>query len=66
MVAAVTDDRRIVLWDVKHGVELKQIKWTDLETTGRPLYVTFAGGEDHGKGLRLMAAAGGTVKGISW
>lgn len=60
LVAAVADDRRILIWNVKNGFVLRK---TDPSTTltGNVTCVRFVSGENDGKGLRLMVAAGSAI-----
>ena len=66
LAAAVTDDGRVLMWDVKRGIELKQSVWRIARATGDAIRLQFADGENNDKGLRLLIAAGTGITQLSW
>ena len=66
LAAAVTDDGRILMWDVRRGIELKQSAWRMDRPTGDVIRVQFADAEDSNKGWRLLVAAGEEITQLSW
>ena len=66
LAAAVTDDGRVLMWDVKRGIELKQSVWRIARATGDAIRLQFADGGNHDKGLRLLIAAGTGITQLSW
>ena len=58
LAAAVTDDGRVLMWDVKRGIELKQSAWRTVISTRNAIRLQFADGGSSDKGLRLLIAAG--------
>ena len=65
LTAAVTDDGRIIIWDVKRGCELRQTRWRTPKPTGDAICLHFDGGRDR-EGLRLMAAAKLGITDFAW
>ncbi|KAL9131756.1 MAG: hypothetical protein Q9175_006680, partial [Cornicularia normoerica] len=66
LIAAVTDDARIKIWDVRSGFELKQARWRSLKPTGDAVCVRFVDGGNDREGVSLMAAAGATITEFAW
>ena len=66
LAAAVSDDGRVLMWDVKRGIELKQSVWRIARGTGDAIRLQFADGESNDKGLRLLIAAGTEITQLSW
>ena len=66
LAAAVTDDGRVLMWDVKRGIELKQPIWRIARATGDAIRLQFADGGNDDKGLRLLIAAGTEITHLSW
>lgn len=67
LVAAVADDSRVQIWDVKHGgSKPRQTAPLNATPTRSATCVRFVGGEKDGKGLRLMIVTGSTISEIKW
>ena len=66
LAAAVTDDGRVLMWDVKRGIELKQPFWRIARATGDAIRLQFADGGNNDKALRLLIAAGTEIAQLSW
>ena len=66
LAAAVTDDGRVLMWDVKRGTELKQSAWRTVISTREAIRLQFADGEGSDKGLRLLIAAGQGITQLAW
>ena len=66
LAAAVTQDGRVLLWDVKRGIELKHPSWITVASHSEAVRLQFADGEDSDKGLRLLIAAGRVVTQLAW
>ena len=66
LAAAVTDDGRVLMWDVKRGIELKQSAWRTKISTRDAIRLQFADGGNSDKGLRLLIAAGQGISQLSW
>ena len=66
LAAAVTDDGRVLIWDVKRGIELKQPFWRNARATGDAIRLQFADGRNNDRGLRLLIAAGSEITELSW
>ena len=66
LAAAVTDDGRVLMWDVKRGIELKQSAWRTVRSTREAICLQFAHGEGSDKGLRLLIAAGQGITQLAW
>ena len=65
LAAASTDGGHVKIWEVKRGVELMQAAWKKF-TVGHAICVRFTDGENDGKVLKLMAAAGDGISAFSW
>ncbi|CAD6583707.1 MAG: hypothetical protein ASARMPREDX12_001424 [Alectoria sarmentosa] len=65
LAAAVTDDSRIIIWDIKRGLKLME---TERRAAAPPTCVQFiyGGQEEQVLGLGLMAGAGLTIDEFSW
>ena len=66
LAAAVTDDSRVLMWDVKRGIKLKQLFRMDGRATRDAIRLQFADGGSNDKGLRLLVAAGTGITQLSW
>ena len=66
LAAAVTDDGRVLMWDVKRDIELKQSAWRTVISTRDAIRLQFADGGNSDKGLRLLIAAGQGISQLSW
>ena len=66
LAAAVTGDGRVLLWDVKRGIELKHSFWRPIISKREAFRLQFADGEGSEKGLRLLIAAGQGISQLSW
>ena len=66
LAAAVTDDGRILMWDVKRGIELKHSSWRTVRATRDAIRLQFVDGGSNEKGLRLLVAAGQGISQLSW
>ena len=66
LAAAVTDDGRVVMWDVKRGNELKHSAWRTARATNDAIRLQFAGGGSSDEGLRLLVASGQGITQLSW
>ena len=66
LAAAVTDDGRVLMWDVKSGTELKETAWRTFISTRDAISLQFADGGSGDKGLRLLIAAGQGISQLSW
>lgn len=66
LAAAVTDDCRVIIWDIKRGLKLMETKGRGAASMANDTCVQFINGGQEKQVLGLMAAAGLTITEFSW
>ena len=66
IAAAVTDDARVIIWDAKRALELKQIGEVGGKLKRGGMCVRFVGGQEDGKALGLVTASRNWIREFSW
>lgn len=66
LAAAVTDDSRIIIWDIKRGLKLMETERRVAASTANTACVQFMNGGQDKQVLRLMSAAGLMITEFSW